>query len=76
MIDKRQLGERLQVLRIRAGLTQGAVAREAGVAWDSVRSWEAGRAVPTALNLARVCAVLRKHGEEKAYASIVLGEMG
>jgi transcriptional regulator with XRE-family HTH domain len=40
------MGQRLKELRLRAGLTQEALARAAGVANDAVRKWERGKRTP------------------------------
>jgi transcriptional regulator with XRE-family HTH domain len=40
------MGARLKDLRLRAGLTQEALARRADVGNDAVRNWERGRRTP------------------------------
>jgi transcriptional regulator with XRE-family HTH domain len=40
------MGQRLAEIRRRAGLTQEALARAAGVGGDAVRKWESGRRTP------------------------------
>ncbi len=48
----------LRAARIRAGLTQVAVAANVGVSQPTVSQWEAGIAEPTLANLRRLAAVL------------------
>ena len=43
------IGERIKVLRGRAGLSQGELARRLSVTRSSVNAWESGLSAPTAV---------------------------
>ena len=46
------LGARIKTLRIEAGLTQGQLAKLAGMSKTGVASWEQGNSLPSSANLA------------------------
>ena len=48
------LGERLRELRIRKGLSQGALAGTLRVSRETVRNWESGRCEPSCAALAEL----------------------
>jgi transcriptional regulator with XRE-family HTH domain len=52
------MGQRLKELRLRAGLTQEALARAADVGSDAVRKWETGRRTPMLDMASRLADVL------------------
>ena len=58
MAPTETLGQRLQRLRAAAGLTQAAVAEQAGVPAASLRSWETDRREPGFRPLIRLAKVL------------------
>lgn len=49
---RREMGERLRILRMRAKLSTYAVADRIGVSRVTINGWEAGRSEPQALDLA------------------------
>ena len=51
-------GSAVRLARIRAGLTQEALARELNVTMRSVQFWEIDNVQPSAANLRRLCDVL------------------
>lgn len=58
-------GARLRALRLRAGLTQEALADRAGLSPRAVRAWEHGDRRPHAGNLGRIADVLALDGVER-----------
>ena len=56
--SKACFAQTLRAARIRAGLTQVAVAANIGVTQATVSQWEAGTVEPTLANLRRIAAVL------------------
>jgi WD40 repeat protein/transcriptional regulator with XRE-family HTH domain len=55
-------GTQVLAFRMRAGLTQSALAEQAGVHLRSVQNWEAGESYPKADALQRLIAVFLRHG--------------
>jgi transcriptional regulator with XRE-family HTH domain len=49
--ERKLLGRRIRRFRERAGLTQPALAKSAGVSEDSLQNWEQGRSEPGALSV-------------------------
>lgn len=48
-------GEKIKEYRIKAGLSQEALAERCGVSRQAVTKWEKGQSLPTAANLSRIC---------------------
>lgn len=53
------LGAELRRIRLKRGLTQGALAQRIGVSLPLVKSWECGRRVPSLGDLGRIASGLR-----------------
>ena len=55
---RRALGERIHLLRRRAGLDQAELADRLGVSQAAVSTWELGKSEPGLLDIAPLCGVL------------------
>lgn len=63
-------GEKIKALRLRAGLTQEALAAALGMSQQAVASWESGERSPRASDIPRLadalgCAIGELFGEEE-----------
>ncbi|WP_309720558.1 helix-turn-helix transcriptional regulator [Armatimonas sp.] len=63
------LGDLLQAMRLRGGLTRGQVAAEMKIARSTILRWETTQSLPSEENLERLCALLGAYPEERAALS-------
>ena len=56
--DRRALGERIHLLRRRAGLDQAELADRLGVSQSAVSAWELGESEPRLLDIGPLCEAL------------------
>ena len=59
------VGDLLRAMRMRGGLTQAQTAARLQVSRQALVKWEVGENAPTPENLARLCALLNAHAQER-----------